>query len=97
MGNGDKSSLIGILSVVVALVAAALLAAGIAAAVDGDYARSIVIGYVAVAFSAFAIVLGAIAVITGRGRGWGAAGAVLGVLANPLVLQWSLEYVGGLG
>jgi uncharacterized membrane protein YcjF (UPF0283 family) len=69
---------------------------GIFIATDHAHAPATVLAYVALVASALAVVLGLVAVIGSWGRGAGIAGLGLGVLANPLVLLYGLETLGGL-
>jgi hypothetical protein len=73
-----------------------LFVVGLNLGVDGDYATSRVIAYIAIGTSVVAFLLGTIAVILNRGRELGIVAMVLSVLSNPLVLAELLGWVTGL-
>jgi len=76
---------LGILAVVFAVACAGLVVAGVAVALAGDFTVSTLLAQLAIGCSIAAIVSGVVAIVRGSGRGWGIAGCVLGILANPLV------------
>ena len=86
----------GILSFVLALLAVAGLAAGIVLATSDQFLAATYTAWGAIGASGLAVVLGLIAVIGRLGRGWGTAGVVLGVVANPYLLTIALDRIGGL-
>ena len=43
-----------------------------------------------------AVVLGLVAIVTNRGRGWGIVGVAVGILLNPVVLLYALTWIGAL-
>ncbi|MET3769412.1 cell division protein FtsX [Marisediminicola sp. UYEF4] len=76
---------LGILAAVFAVACAGLVVAGVAVALAGDFAASTLLAQLAIGCSIAAIVTGVVAIVLKRGRRWGIAGCVLGILANPLV------------
>lgn len=50
----------------------------------------------AILLSAPAVVVGLVAIVTNRGRGWGLVGLLVGVLLNPVVLLYGLGWIGAL-
>jgi hypothetical protein len=90
-------SRLGILSLLAAAVTVVGTAGGIALAMGGAFELSILIGYLATGASVVAVLGGAAAVVTGRGRGWGALAVVVGILASPPLLTRLLSWASGLG
>jgi uncharacterized membrane protein YcjF (UPF0283 family) len=86
----------GILSFVLALLAVAGVVAGIILATSDLFLAATYTAWAAIAASGLAALLGLIAVIAKLGRGWGTAGLVLGVVANPYLLTIALDRIGGL-
>ncbi len=86
----------GVLSFVLALLVVAGLAAGIILATSDLFLAATYVAWATIAASVLAVVLGLVAVIGKLGRGFGAAGLVLGVLANPYLLTIALDRIGGL-
>jgi hypothetical protein len=86
----------GIVSFVFALLAVAGVAAGIVFATSDQFLLATYIAWGAIGASGLAVVMGLIAVIGRFGRGWGTAGTVLGVVANPYLLTIALDRIGGL-
>jgi hypothetical protein len=86
----------GILSFALGLLTVAGLATGIALATSDLYLAATYTAWAAVGVGALAAVVALIALIAGLGRGTAAAGLVLGVVANPLVLTPALDAIGGL-
>lgn len=68
---------------------------GVWVAIGGDYVLGEVIGRVLIFFTAVPVILGLGAVVLGRGRTLGALAALVGIIANPLVLNWVLETANG--
>ena len=87
----------GLAALVLAVSTAIVHGTAIAAATGGDFAGGELLGYVAVGLSIGSFVVGAAAILLGRGRAFGVAAVLLGVLANPVVLLKVLELAAGLG
>jgi hypothetical protein len=88
---------LGLLSLGAALITAVSTVAGILAAMGGKYEASILLAYLATGLSVVAVLCGAAAVVTGRGRAWGALAIVLGILSSPPLLTRLLSWASGLG
>jgi hypothetical protein len=86
-----------VLSFGAALFTAAATTAGILFAMAGKFETSILIAYLATGASVVAVLCGAAAVVTGRGRGWGAMAIVIGILSSPPLLTKLLGWASGLG
>jgi len=71
----------------------ALFITGLTLGLNGDYATSRVIAFIAIGASVAGFLLGAIATILGRGRELGIVAMVLCVVSNPLVLAELLGWV----
>lgn len=71
--------------------------AGILIAMAGQFEDSILIAYVATGASVVAVLCGAGAVVTSRGRGFGAIAIVVGILSSPPLLTKLLAWASGLG
>ncbi len=80
-----------------ALFTAAATTTGIILAMRGTFEASILIAYLATGASVVAVLCGAAAVVTGRGRGWGALAIVIGILSSPPLLTRLLSWASGLG
>jgi hypothetical protein len=92
-----KTALLGVLSVVVAILTGILVWIGIALSLGGDYVAGTSLAYLATGTSVVAIIFGASAMLLGRGRFWGVVGIVVGILLTPLLLTRLLAWVSGLG
>jgi hypothetical protein len=92
-----RRPLLGILSLVVAVITVAIVSVGISLALAGTYLPSTNLAYLATGTSVVAVIGGAAAALLGRGRVWGIAAVVLGLLATPLLLTHLLAWVSGLG
>ena len=88
---------LGVLSFGAGLFTSAATTAGILLAMGGSFEASILIAYLATGASVVAVLCGAAAVVTGRGRGWGAVAIVIGILSSPPLLTRLLSWAGGLG
>ena len=88
---------LGLLSMGAALLTVLSTISGIALAMDGKYEAAILLAYLATGVSVVSVLCGAAAVLTGRGRAWGALAIVLGVLASPPLLTKLLGWASGLG
>jgi hypothetical protein len=86
----------GILSFLLGLTTMAGLIAGIVLATSDLYLVATYTAWGAVGASVLAVVLGLAAVLGRFGSGWAAAGLVLALIANPLVLVTALDLIGGL-
>jgi hypothetical protein len=78
-------------------VTAASTVTGISLALADKFEASILLAYLATGASVVAFLCGVAAVLTGRGRAWGAAAVLVGVLASPPVLTKLLGWASGLG
>ena len=87
---------VGLAAAVLALGTVAVHIAAIVVATGRDFPTGTYLGYVAIGLSALAVVVGVIAAVIGRGRAWGIAAAVVGILANPWVLLVVLRFLSGL-
>jgi hypothetical protein len=90
-------SRLGLLALGAALVTVASTVAGILLALADRYEASILLAYLATGLSVVAFLCGVAALLTGRGRVWGAIAIVLGILGSPPVLTRLLGWASGLG
>ena len=88
---------LGVLSFGAGLFTAAATTVGILLAMGGKYEGSILLAYLATGASVATVLCGAAAVVTGRGRGWGAVAIVIGILSSPPLLTRLLAWASGLG
>jgi hypothetical protein len=88
---------LGVLAFASGLFTGAVTAAGILLAMGGRYEASILLAYLATGASVVAVLCGAAAVVTGRGRGWGAIAILVGILCSPPLLTRLLGWASGLG
>jgi hypothetical protein len=88
---------LGVLSFGAGLFTAAATTVGILLAMSGTYEGSILLAYLATGASVATVLCGAAAVVTGRGRGWGAVAVVIGILSSPPLLTRLLSWASGLG
>jgi hypothetical protein len=88
---------LGVLAFIAALFTTAATTIGIVLAMGGKFEASILIAYLATGASVVAVLCGAAAVVTGRGRGWGAMAIVIGILSSPPLLTKLLGWASGLG
>jgi hypothetical protein len=91
-----KSKRVGWISLGLAVVAAILLVAAIVISTDGAYVAGSIVGVIAIGFSAWAVIIGAVAILFKRGRRLAIAGVILGLFANPVLLLWLLLFAGRL-
>jgi hypothetical protein len=89
--------LLGLLAFCAGIFTAASTTVGIVLAMGGKYEGSILIAYLATGVSVVAVLCGAAAVVTGRGRGFGAIAIVIGILSSPPLLTKLLGWASGLG
>jgi len=71
--------------------------AGIGTAEIGRFLVGTLFAYLGTGTSVVAVLCGVAAIVTRRGRAWGAVGIVLGILASPPVLTRVLGWASGLG
>jgi hypothetical protein len=90
-----RRAVLGILSLVFAVLTAVAQVVAIVVASDGDLGLGTLLGYGAIGLSVVAVGLGVAVLVRGPGRRWAVAGILLGILANPWVLLWLLTAVGG--
>jgi hypothetical protein len=86
----------GILSFVLAGVTLAGLVTGIALATSDLFLAATYTAWAAIGASVLAVLAAVVALVGRFGSGWAAAGLILGVIANPLVLTMALDLIGGL-
>ena len=86
---------LGIAAAVLALGTIGVHVAAIVVATGRDFPTGTYLGYVAIGLSALTVVVGVVAAVIGRGRVWGIAAAVVGILANPWVLLVVLRFLSG--
>jgi hypothetical protein len=91
--TGVPRALVGMIALGLAVVMAVLHVVGIVVASGNDYGTATAIAWVAIVISGVAVLGGVAAIILRRGRGWGIAAIVLGVLANPVILLYLLRLV----
>ncbi len=80
----------GMLSLALAVATAVLGGIAVAVATGADFDTSTTLGWVAIGTSAGAVLVGVAAIVLRWGRGFGIAGVVLGILANPYLLLQGL-------
>lgn len=93
--QASRYPVVGMVALGLATLAVVTVGLAIGIAATGGFAIGTLLGYVAIGLSAAAVVLGVAAAIANRGRKRGIAAAVVGVLANPLVLLVTLRLLGG--
>ncbi|NEM91010.1 hypothetical protein [Galbitalea soli] len=86
---------LGIAAFLLAVATVVVVGVGISLALDGQYLVSSLLAYAASIMSVASVIAGLAALALSRGRGWGVAAVVLGVLANPLVLTRVLGWASG--
>ncbi len=86
----------GVLSFALALLTIAGLVTGIVLATSDLYLAATYVAWAAIAASGLAVLAALVALVGRLGTGWAAAGLIIGVIANPLVLTKGLELIGGL-
>jgi hypothetical protein len=92
-----RRSRLGIAATLAALATLAGTTTGIVSAMAGRYESGILLAYLSTGTSVVAVLCGVTALVTGRGRGWGAIALLIGILASPPVLTRLLGWAGGLG
>jgi hypothetical protein len=88
---------LGVLSLCAALLTVVATVVGIIMAMAGKYEAAILLAYLATGISVVSVLCGAAAVVTGRGRVWGALAIVIGILSSPPLLTKLLGWASGLG
>lgn len=91
----SRYPVVGLIALGLATLTALTVGVAVSLAATGGFAIGTLLGYVAIALSAAAVVLGVVAAVANRGRRIGIAAAVVGVLANPLVLLVTLRLLAG--
>ncbi len=89
-------ALLGIVALVLAVGCAAMTVAGVMVATNGVFPIATLLAYAAIAFSVLAVVGGLAAMITRRGRFWGVAAILLGLVGNPVLLLSLLKLASAL-
>ena len=95
--SARSSSTLGIVSFTAAIVTVVVVAIGVFSAESGQYGPATGLAYFAIVVSVVAVGGGVLALLRGRGRGWGVAAVLVGGLASPLVLTRLLALASGLG
>ena len=88
---------LGVYALAAAIFTVAATAVGIEFAMGGNFDLGTWLAYLATGTSVVAVLCGAAAVVTGRGRGWGAIAVLVGALASPPILTTLLHWASGLG
>jgi hypothetical protein len=86
----------GVLSFVLAVLTVAGLVTGIVLATSDVYLAATYAAWAGIGASALAVLTAIVALIARFGSGWAAAGLIIGIIANPLVLTMALDLIGGL-
>jgi hypothetical protein len=86
----------GVLAVIAAALFAAVHVAAIVVGVGGDYRTATILAWVAIVGTALTLVMGVVAFVRGRGRGWSAVAVAVSIVANPLILTRILVFFEGL-
>jgi len=84
----------GLLAVLAAGFFAVLHGVAVGAAAGGDNTTATVLAWTVIVGTIATLLLGVVAVVSGRGRRWGALAVVLSLLANPFVLMRVLGFFG---
>jgi hypothetical protein len=87
-------AVLGATAAALALVFGAIGLLGVGVASSGDYAFSTVLAQIAIGGTLVTFVSGVVAIILGRGRGWGLAALGLSFIANPLAQIQLLDFFG---
>lgn len=88
--TASRTRWLGVWSLVVAIALVGLEVVAIVLGSSGQWWLSTALAWVVIVLTAASLVLALVAIVLGRGRAWGVAGAILSVLANPLVQLWVL-------
>jgi len=86
----------GVVAFALALLTVAGLVTGLALATSDLYLAATYAAWAAIGASVLAVLAALVALIGRFGLGWAAAGLLIGVIANPLVLTEALDLIGGL-
>ncbi len=86
---------LGVTALLLGLTVVGFDIAAYVAALDDVHAVASALVFVALGASVVAVVLGILAIVLRAGRWWGVAGLVLGVVANPLLMVWTLRALSG--
>ncbi len=86
----------GVVSFVFAGGTFAGLVTGIVLATSDLFLAATYTAWAAIGASVLAVLAALVALIGRWGQGWAAAGLIVGVMANPLVLTMALDLIGGL-
>jgi len=97
VSDGSRPRWPGLCSLVgaVAMLVLEIVAISLGGSGSGLWPLSTVLAWIVIVATAICFILGMVAIVTGRGRRLGVAGAVLGVLVNPLVQLWVLGLPAG--
>ena len=90
-----KTPRLGAAAVALAVVAGVLQGVAIAVATGGDFGAATALAIAAITLAVATVGAGIVAIVLDRGRRLGVAAAVVGVIANPWLLQGILRLVGG--
>ena len=87
---------LGVVAVALTLLLAVVVGFAVAVASVGDDATGSVLAWFAIVGTTATFVMGAAAIITGRGRRWGAVAVILSLIVNPWIMTQLLTAVGTL-
>lgn len=93
---GERPRWPGIVAFGLAVATIAGLVTGLVLATSDLYLAATYSAWVGIGAGALAVVVGLVGVVGRFGSGWAAAGIIIGVVANPLVLTVALDVIGGL-
>lgn len=85
----------GILAFAAALATVVLGVVAIVLATAADFETSTMLSWAAMIASTVAVLVGILAISLRRGRGWGIAAVIVGILANPYLLLQGLTLLVG--
>ena len=92
----EVSQRLGAVAVVLCLFFAVIVGCAVSVAWAGDDATGSVLAWFAIVGTAVTFVMGAAAIVTGRGRRWGVVAVVSSILVNPWIMTQLLTAVGTL-
>lgn len=92
--TASRTGGLGVWSLVVAAALVGLEVLAIVLGSSGQWWLATVLAWTVIVLTAASFLLALLAIVLGRGRVWAFAGAILSVLANPLVQLWLLGIAG---
>ena len=81
---------LGVWSLAAAVLLVGLEVVAIVLGSSGQWWLSTLVAWAVIVLTAASFVFALVAIVLGRGRAWAVAGAIVSVLANPLVQLWVL-------